>query len=501
VTELDTLTRLATLGTARSPAPEALPGLEGQVLRALEGLRAERRILLAAGVRAVGRAAGRTLPVLDTHDDVAPPDTWEVCPPRVSAVLTELLVSNDGDVLREAFERMSRARHRLPPELLPRVLGLKDRAVRAAAEPVLGERGQWLARQNPEWGPTAAPVADTAEAERVWAEGGPEERREALSRARSSDPARARTWLQSTWTQEKAEHRARFLACLDVGLSAEDEALLELGRKDRAATVREVARFLLARLPESAFARRMAERARAVLVWEKPGTLRVQLPNTWDVEAERDGLDKPPAGVGQSEHWLIRLLEAVPLRAWEGWFEATPEQLLAAAARTDHGVALSEGWALAFRLGTSSPWASALLAFWSRCESKVLDAERAQLLAVSVLEQLPPEERAARTLRILARAESLPSLDRALTLVPAPWPAKLGDAWLQALRETYDTSTRATALFGALRHASLALSPECLANATSPYELPPPLSHWSRELHRFQQTVSLRRILYEELKP
>jgi hypothetical protein len=307
--------------------------------------------------------------------------------------------------------------------------------------------------------------------------------------------------LQTTWAQEKAEHRARFLACLDVGLSSEDEALLELGRKDRAGAVREVARYLLARSPESAFARRMAERARAVLVWEKPGTLRVQFPNTWDAEAERDGLDKPPAGVGQSEHWLIRLLEAVPLRAWEGWFEATPEQLLAAAARTDHAVALSEGWALALRLGTSSPWASALLAFWSRCESKVLDAERAQLLAVSVLEQLPPDERAARTLRILDRAESLPSLDRALPLVPAPWPAKLGYAWLQALRELYDPSTRATALLGALRHASTALPPECLANATDPYELPPPLYRWSQELHRFQQTVSLRRTLYEELKP
>jgi hypothetical protein len=118
-----------------------------------------------------------------------------------------------------------------------------------------------------------------------------------------------------------------------------------------------------------------------------------------------------------------------------------------------------------------------------------------------VLEQLPPDERAARTLRILARAESLPSLDRALPLVPAPWPAKLGYAWLQAIRELYDPSTRATALLGALRQASIALPPECLANATDPYELPPPLYRWSQELHRFQQTVSLRRTLYEELKP
>lgn len=500
--ELDALTRLATLGTARSPEPGPLAGVEAQALRALEGVPLEKRLLLTAGVRAVARAAGRPLVRLEVREDVAPPDTLEVCPPRVSAVLTELLVANDGDVLREAFGRMALARRRLPPELLPRVLGLKEPSLRAAAVPVLGERGAWLSRLNPEWRTSAAsPASSTGDAERLWTEGTLEERLAALTRARGIEPARARSWLQGTWAQEKAEHRARFLACLDTGLSPEDEALLELGRKDRSGPVREVARYLLARLPGSAFTRRMADRARAVLVWEKPATLRVQLPAKWDAEAERDGLDKPPPGVGQSEHWLIRLVECVPLRSWEEWFEATPEQLVAAAGRTDHGIALSEGWAHALHLGGSSSWGTALLAWWSRCESKVLEAERAQLLAVSVFEQLPPEERAARTLRIFQRAESLPSLDRALALTPAPWPAKLGYSWLQSLRELYDPSTRATALLGVFRQAALALPPECLATATEPFELPAPLSRWNPELHRFQQTVSLRRILYEELKP
>ncbi|WP_257461416.1 DUF5691 domain-containing protein [Archangium lipolyticum] len=500
--ELDALTRLATLGTSRSPELGATAGVEGQVLRALEDVPLEKRLLLAAGARSVARAAGRKLARLETRGDVAPTDTLPVCPPRVSAVLTELLVSNDVEVLREAFELLARARRRLPPELLPRVLGLAERSLRVAAEPVLGERGQWLAQRNPEWSSVAeAPAADPADAERVWTEGTPEERRAVLSQARSTDPARARGWLQTTWAQEKAEHRARFLACLDVGLSPEDEPLLELGRKDRAAAVREVARYLLARLPESAFARRMLERARAVLTWEKPATLRVRFPDKWDAEAERDGLDKPPAGIGQSEHWLIRLLEAIPLSTWETGFEATPGQLVEAAARTDHAIALTEGWAQALRLGVSSSWAMALLGFWTRCESKVLDAERAQTLAISVMEQLPPAERAARTLRILRRAESLPSLDRALAVTPAPWPADLGHAWLESLRELYDPSTRATALLGALRKASTALPPQCLPNAVDPLVLPSPLQRWNAEMHRFQQTVSLRRILYEELKP
>ena len=61
-------------------------------------------------------------------------------------------------------------------------------------------------------------------------------------------------------------------------------------------------------------------------------------------------------------------------------------------------------------------------------------------------------------------------------------------------------STRATALLGALRQAALALPPECFPNTTEPFGLPQPLSRWDQELHHFQRTLSLRRILYEELK-
>ncbi|HSP81264.1 MAG TPA: DUF5691 domain-containing protein [Myxococcaceae bacterium] len=501
--ELDTLTRLATLGTSRAPelVSEA-GGLEGTVLRALEALPVERRLLLAAGARAVATTAGRKLPRREPRGDAAPPDTLPVCPPRVSAVLLGLIQEKDEALLREAFTLLARAGRRLPPELLPRVLGLPERSLYAAAEPVLGERGRWLARQNPGWRLTATPTGrDAAEAERVWTEGKPEERRAALTHTRASDPARARDWLQATWTQEKAELRAGFLACLEVGLSPEDEPLLELGRKDRAASVREVARRLLARLPGSAFVRRMGERARAVVTREKGAELRLQLPTKWDAEAERDGLDKPPPGASQSEHWLVRLLEHLPLGDWESRFEASPEALLAAAARTEHGVALSMGWARALRLGAESDWASALLGFWSGCEAKVLSSERAQSLALSVFEQLEPTERAGRALRLLRGTGRLPSLASALEATPAPWPEELGRAWLQTLRGIAALNVKTEAVLDSLHHAALALPEACLATAAEPFEIPRALSPWRAALDRFQQTVSLRRILYEELKP
>ncbi|ATB32134.1 DUF5691 domain-containing protein [Melittangium boletus] len=495
MTELDALTRLASLGTSR--APDAMPteGVEAMAFRALEGATLEKRVLLAAGVRAVARAAGQKPLVLEATSGKASEETLEICSPRVSALVRELLDGGDPDrdeLLAEVFQRMALARRRLPPELLVSVLSRSVDWPRATLEPVLGERGRWLSHFRPGWRP--APTRQDAEAERVWTEGTFEERRTVLEDMRRVDPARARQWLKDTWSQEKAEHRARLLACFDdAALSLDDEPSLEQGRQDRSAAVREVARHLLARLPGSAFSRRMRERAHAVLQWGGPA-LRIQWPAKWDAEADKDGLDKPPAGVGQSEHWLVRILECVPLPEWEKQFQTPPERIAAAAARTDDYAAISEGWAHAFRLEPSSAWASALFDSWSSQRSNTLSTSRAQSLAHTVFEQLPTAERASRTLSVLRGTTSLPWREHAVALTPAPWPRELGMAWINAL---YDTPHAV----GPLWHAVRALPAECLSAAAELRPLPQRLGAYRYVFERLQQLVSFIRILHEELKP
>jgi len=495
MTELDALTRLASLGTSRTPDATPTEGVEAMAFRALEGASLEKRVLLAAGVRAVARAAGQKPLVLEATSEQAPEETLEVCSPRVSALVRELLEGGDperDELLAELFQHMALARRRLPPELLVSVLSRSRDWPRATLEPVLGERGRWLSRFRPGWRPP--PTLQGADIERVWAEGSFEERRTALEDMRRIDPARTRQWLKDTWNQEKAEHRARFLACFDdAALSLDDEPSLEQGRQDRSAAVREVARHLLARLPGSAFSLRMRERAQAVLQWGGLA-LRIQWPSTWDAEADKDGLDKPPAGVGKSEHWLIRILECVPLPEWEKRFQTSPERIAAAAARTDDYAALSEGWAHAFRLAPSSTWASALFDIWSTQVANQLTTPRAQSLALTVFEQLPVAERAERTLSVLHGTTSLPWREQAVSLTPAPWPRELGMAWINAL---YDTPHAV----GPLWHAVRALPPECLRVAAELRPLPPRLSAYRYVFERLQQLVSFIRILHEELKP
>jgi hypothetical protein len=495
MTELDALTRLVSLGTARAPETPLTEGVEAVAFRALEGTSPQKRLLLAAGVRAVASAAGQKSPAPPTPVAPAPEETLPVCSPRLATLVRGLFDGPSADrdeVLTEVFHRLARAGRRLPPELLVRALARARGVPRSAVEPVLGERGRWLARLNPAW--RLPPRPQGAEVERLWAEGTFEERRRVFEDERTARPERARQWLQDTWKQEKAEHRARLLASFEPTLSPEDEPLLEQGRRDKALTVREVARHLLAQLPESAFTRRMRERALRVLRWDQ-GTLHVELPASWeDAEAERDGLDKPPAGVGRSEHWLVRLLECVPLPEWEQHLGATPEALVAAAMTLDDGAALSRGWSHAYRLKPSSRWASAMFDTWSREASRRANQLPAQALAINLFEQLTPSERAARTLRVLRGQETLPEASLALSRTPGPWPRELGMAWLNTVYEHPH-------LGGALCLAVSALPPECLLAAS---DAPPPpvrLAAYRDLFEHLQQLVSVFRILHEELKP
>ena len=73
---------------------------------------------------------------------------------------------------------------------------------------------------------------------------------------RLRDPGIARDWLQRTLGTDPPEAREAFVKLLLAGLSMEDESLLETALDDKRKGVRLAAAECLARLPESAHARR-----------------------------------------------------------------------------------------------------------------------------------------------------------------------------------------------------------------------------------------------------
>lgn len=260
-------------------------------------------------------------------------------------------VAHRTGLLGDLLTAMREAGFVLPAPLLPNALDIALRApeLKPTVASVLGTRGRWLAAHRADWQKVAdavAPTVGVSEADgsagdetggdepEMWRVGTLAQRRDYLIELRDRDPRAGRELLAAGWSRESKEERAGLLAALDRGLSADDEDFLENALGDRAGEVREVARRLLARLPGSAFSRRAADRATAVLRLEGDGPdarLIAHLPDEVDKAAVRDGIDpRSPAGGVDAVAWrLLQVIAGAPLAGWTSRLRMTPAQLVA----------------------------------------------------------------------------------------------------------------------------------------------------------------------------
>jgi hypothetical protein len=401
----------ALVGTARRPAPSvAEVEVGGGVVVPRASARPEEVALDSAALGGALRRAGRLPSSAPVVVPPAPPERLAEAPARARQLLELLLAQPPTDAAgTEALlvhwcaacrEAGCRVPHLLLPALLDRATSTE---LRRQVSGVVGERGAWLAAQNPAWSwlpesrrlqeamagiekafaPSARPEATTPVDPVRWALLGVDQRVGQLRAVRKSDPAAGRDLLLTTWATDSASDRRAILEALVVNIGADDEDLLEGALDDRAASVRELAARLLDGLPTSRRAARMAGRLRPLI--REAGLLRrhleVRLPEDPDAAGRRDGLVRPPAGRSARGWWLERIVAGAPFDAWGGPAEKVVPRI------GDPDVLAGLRRAAAAR--RTPDWARALLDHGSAPE----------LLAV-----LPPEEREARVLDELGRA-------------------------------------------------------------------------------------------------
>jgi len=158
-----------------------------------------------------------------------------------------------------------------------------------------------------------------------------------------------------------------FVTVLAAGLSPADERLLEIALDHGNVRARKLAADLLAALPGSALAQRMAVRARGYLILHQGsrGTRLVAVPPAeCDAAMRRDGI---PSGVSaRSTHLagqaglMLEVLARTPLRTWTVEFGRPPEQILALLSGGWAPV-LFDGWALAAIAQRDQEWIAALI--------------------------------------------------------------------------------------------------------------------------------------------
>jgi len=325
------------VGTARRPPPSVADlELAGSPLVAgpRPDARPEETALDAAAVGGALRRAGRLPDTVAADVSAAHAERLPEAPPRAGQLLGVLLhqppagTAGTAELLRHWYATCADTGYRLPSALLPVVLDRASAELRGAVARVAGERGAWLAGQNPDWawllepppadrtGPQAAAPGPVDPAE--WALLGTDERRSVLQRVRERDPAAGRDLLLSAWPSESAKGRRALLEAMLVNVEPEDEDLLEGALDDRSAPVRRLAAEALDALPTSRRAARMAERLRPLV--SETGLLRrhleVRLPDDPDAAGVRDGLGKPRAPYSARGWWLERIVAGAPFEVW-----------------------------------------------------------------------------------------------------------------------------------------------------------------------------------------
>lgn len=308
----------------------------------------EEELLARAAATVVYRRAGVRPQSGATRLPPAPSETLPRCSPAAALRLSLILAGEFAGVLDEWLE-LARARGvRAPEELLP-ALFAHAHGRQEAVLAVAGERGRWLAEIDDAYGWAAT-------GDDVWETGSLEARSTWLRERRREDPDAARAALAETWSREDPRSRALLLAEFGTGLSIADEELLEHALDDRRQEVRVTAAYLLSRLSDSDYARRTAERARALVRIGK--RIDASLPEDLDDAGARDVvITKPPRGTGERAWWLQQILAATPLDVWEG----DPAKLVRLKVADNLEAAVHAGWAEAAARQRSAEWAAALL--------------------------------------------------------------------------------------------------------------------------------------------
>lgn len=491
--------RVAILGTGQTAASDAeltATAVDPLVAQLASDDR-ERAFLLRAGGLALLERAARPASRGVRRPEPANDETLRPSGEKLAEILAGLFDATREALLVDTLEQMTKARMRLPEELLPAALSLRDPSLRSKILPVLGERGTWLARMRADWawarsGGMTTDMLPTDVRSR-WEDAGAAERRLLLQNVRDIDPDLARSLAESSWKQEKADQRLRWLEVFETNLSRNDEEFLGAATSDRSALVRVAAARLLWQLPESELARRARARVESLVSvgTQTPFALAIELPpETFDPMWERDGIvEAAPQGVGRRQWWLAQMLSAVHPDHWCSRFGVRATDIVTAAAAHDLDETILDGLTTAALRHRADGWYAALYDAAERPQKPRLTNDPAAALAP----RLAPAEAQPRMLATLhgGRLDLLPLFSR-------PWPHGFAKTFVAAL-----SAYRAG--WGFLLPVAALAIPVDLLPSSLPIPDVPDNDHatnaWLRSFDEFLSIANTRQIIAKEVAP
>ncbi|MEO0768485.1 MAG: DUF5691 domain-containing protein [Cyanobacteria bacterium J06649_4] len=510
----------ALVGTDRqvpSPVPPPVSPSSDQPMDALNNFvqqldwsAPESAMLATAGTMALYHQVGQRPKIRDLPA-IAPcePDALPCCSPRIGRYLHTAL-RRYPQAVPELLSLIAEVGQRVPPKYLPELLRFGQGRGEYSAQigAVLGNRGRWLATQNPDWQYASVLAADgfaedLSELQVTWEHGEKRDRLIAIRQWRRADPEAAREAIAQTWSGETWRDREALLTILETHLSLSDEPFLEAALSDRAQGVRQQAARLLSLLPQSQLCQRMIERVRRFIVLKSDRAqtsaslkIVVSLPDTYDPDWKRDGIrQKPLNGLGERASWLQQLLATAPLSCWQ----ADPQQIVEAVKTHEWRAVLLGGWAMAVcnqqTSEIASTWAQALLQQFG-----AYDLEEADLKTLLLL--LPVQQREQYLRSQMPKTLNDHNLAHWLKLVAEGsqrWDFEFSRLVLMQLLKVLKSKHKYGELFRPPVSLAMTLHPGLAAEATQSIEnlSQTPTASWQRFLDEFLGVLNLRWEIYQ----
>ncbi|CAN5322509.1 DUF5691 domain-containing protein [soil metagenome] len=487
------ITSAALLGVGRLTPELKLPAPLDELLADSEG---EARMLRACGILAVVGMAARIYPKADESGPEPAADEVDrvPCPPKIAGLARRLLDEGHTRLVAEMCVLLAKGSYGLPPRLLPAALelGRKTVALRGPLRGVLGQRGAWLAAQNPSWSFAVLAGREAAD-RRLWDEGDATQRAAYLALLRQTDTTGARELLEGTFSQETARDRAILLPAIGEKLAPDDEAFLaKVLAEDRGKEVRQIAAALLSRLPASGLACGITESLEPCTRTERK-LFRTQIviepPAAFDPRWKANTIEeKPPASLklGERAFWLLQLASLAPLSWWQSRLGGNPAEILALAAKSEWKDALLGGFRTAIANQPGFPeWTVAFL------ETGGVPLDEAMALAL----KLPPTEADRAFQRIIASLNEAGLAVRAIEVAEFPWSAELWRAARQKLPQwlgQQDWRMRTALTQMACRIPAALLQEE---------QKWPDAPFFADAIAEFSRIIDQRRTLHQHLKP
>ena len=288
---------------------------------------------LAFQFRQCGARASNYTSIIQSE---APDEVNPYCSLKANSILIELLQEDLFHLFR-FWLQLCVSKHQLAhPETVPSLLDIanQEKELLKLITEVIGKRGEWLCKFNPEWNFYSADADPSV----VWGTGEPEERKEILRRVREEDPDQARKLLEATWATEGTNDKLAFLGILSINLSSSDLSWLE-GLKEKGQKVNGAIVDLLKSIPSS----RIIGEYQSVLanaVTIKTGTALLGMIRKTELVIDesvaipeslfRAGVEKLSSdkNVSDIQYILIQLTASVPPSFWNQHLQRSSDEIV-----------------------------------------------------------------------------------------------------------------------------------------------------------------------------